>query len=326
MFARHVAAALVVLVYAALAQGESFVRRPGPVRCSKLECVYTPVNKAASELVYDMVRVVFSDVPPMDGYVRESRDGGQVMFAHPDSSTLESLKQVATEYDTLSNFNSPPRVAVSVEVYLVDSDFLDSLMAQIGYGNRVVEATAQDRVSGVVAPDGGMFSLTGALGNLPTSFIKMQLQMGKNRGVRKMKEQASFIVPNGRMISYTQAETRYKESAGSINTISESLGLSLMGTVQINARNFDLVRIKDFNIKYSIPTNHAQSLMKSIAFSSAEVDIKKGYPYIVTSNELTVDHEQRKNAFIFGGGRQQAHSNQRLLIMVSVTPIPAVGD
>ncbi|MES2965566.1 MAG: hypothetical protein V4760_16920, partial [Bdellovibrionota bacterium] len=166
-----------VLSTASAQRVENFTRPPGQVVCNARECIYTPVNKPASELVYDMIRVAFGDSPPLEGYVRELRSGGQLAFSHPDTSVMDTLKAAAREYDGLAEFHPYARVALTVEIYSVESSFLDSLMATIQIGEKVADPVAMDR--GSVITNAGDVSISGVLGNLPTSFVKLQLNMGR---------------------------------------------------------------------------------------------------------------------------------------------------
>ncbi|MES2963595.1 MAG: hypothetical protein V4760_06865, partial [Bdellovibrionota bacterium] len=140
-----------------------------------------------------------------------------------------------------------------------------------------------------------------------------------------MKNHFSLIVPNGSSLDYAKQQLIYRDSANSVTNVSEKVGLSISGVVNINGLDTDQVRIKDFQMRYGVPTTDGSSLVNAVSTSIATVDIRKGTSYVISSDELEVDEVRKKNAFVFGGGRQKGKSSQRLLLLISVTPIPPMG-
>ncbi|MEK7356798.1 MAG: hypothetical protein AAB250_10130, partial [Bdellovibrionota bacterium] len=225
--------------------------------------------------------------------------------------------------DGLAEFQPRARVAITVDVFSVENTFMDSLMATINATEKAANPVTMDKAS--ITTDGSSVSLGAVLGNLPTSFIKLQLDIGRERGVRKMKNHFSLIVPNMTTLNYSKTQVLYRETKSGVGGQDEKIGLSVSGVVNINGLNTEMVQITNFNITYGVPTNDERSLVNAVTTSVATVDLLRGKSTMISLDELEVDEVIKKNAFIFGGGRKKSQGKQHLLMIISATPIPPMG-
>jgi len=302
----------------------TFAHAPGTPQCNAFECVYRPYNIASSELVVELLDVVYHGIPPVPPVtLRQTSDTGGVAFYDPDQSTMAALRKLVIEYDTLSEFHSQARVLLGVEIFAVDSNLADTLMATIQLGSKPAVTPALDRASGAVSALTGVASVYGVIGNIATNFIKAQLDIGLTNGVRKMKDSFSFESINGGAITYSKPRVVYRDG-NSVTTIKETVGLSFSGTPVINGLDTNVVRIRDFSFTYGVATHERDSIVSGMNLSLPYVDIARGSAYVMTSNELTIENRFRKRSFL-GGGHQNTNSTEKLVILISVTPLPAIG-
>lgn len=307
-----------VLILALLSMGMSFAqsvqRAPGRIECQDelLRCTYVSQNLTARTLA-NRVRqaLVPGDVLiPSEGFINvESTNVLSFWFYNEElKNRFEGLLPLM---DVLEAGVPSHLVQLTTEIYSVSEEGLSHIDASVGS----ISSDVGDAPDFDILNDGGILDLSLTVSSRLLSAV-LGTQVGRKETSRVTR--VVQLIPNLAPISYERTSNIYiSPTAGVVKD--EKAGLTLGGTVSINAGDSDLVHIKDYSFSYGVLNRASESERDSVTIlnvSNPSLYLYKGISTMVVSSNTSV--VTRDNNFgLFSFGRERSKVFNKLMVVTS---------
>lgn len=279
-------------------------------------CTYTLVNLTrAQELIRKVEQVLFKGDPltSPDGMMEPLGNNRKVLtFWHINEDVLQRMKDVIPMLDVKEDFNPNTIVEFKADVYEVSESGLSNISAEITnlrFGKSVSD------LDNDVSVNGG----SNGLGvDLKLGIVELSglLSAEKQKGNLRRKVTVSRPVANLNSIKYDDKTKIYSAPGAGTSIIKdEYTGVTLDGTVSVNADDKSLVTIKNFKFTYG--TKNEDGSVNIITLPEDDLILKEGIAFPLVSSK-TVGTFTTTTTKLFGLSKRTQKEDAKLLIYVSV--------
>ncbi len=294
-------------------------RDAGKIECRNevSRCTYSTQHLTARTLVSRIEAVLKPGdiITPKEGYV--SVEGLKVIsywFYNEELKTrFEALLPLL---DVLEDGVPSHLVQLTTEIYSLSDRGLKSIDASISSAG----GDAQD------GPDWDFSDLGGILDmnlNVGTKLLSMLLSGSVTRSESSQVTKVVQLIPNFAGVNYKRTTKIYiSPTAGSVKE--EEAGLTIGGTVSINARDNNLVTIKDYNIKYGVlkpgldDSDNDQVTILNV--SNPQLYLYKDVNTMIVSSQTSTTMNDRGFRF-FGFGASKSKTFSKLMVVTRAKAI-----
>jgi hypothetical protein len=295
------------------------------------ECSYTPKNISQSSfrnLITGVANAIFHETNGFvlsEGYINiDPLTQSKIVYWHDEEKTRKNILRTLIRKDVLTDFTVAPGgyVDVNISIFALDTQGYDNFMFSITGGLNPGNAGGkidQPRISSTLVNNSISSNLL-SLGNLTTSFLKLQMDLARTKAWSQMFQPFTRQVPNGDDIGFSKNRTIWTGDGNNTYKEKDTVGLSISGKVVVKQTNQKKIRLNGLNINYGIETKAANSLADKVSIYQGNVDLDSGVPTLIYSDEVNLSKEQNTNNFIFAQGDMKNTVRSRVLIFITATP------
>lgn len=293
--------------------GEVFQRTPGKIECQEnlMRCTYIAQNLSARTLA-SRVKAVLKPgdvLLPSEGYITVESTS-VLSFWFYNEELRDRFEGLLPLLDVLEAGVPSHLVQLTTEIYSLSEEGLSHIDASIG----AASSDSGDAPDWDILNDGGILDLS-----LTVSSRLLSAVLGTNVGRKETSRVTRVVqlIPNLADISYERTTNIYvSPTAGVVKD--EKAGLTLGGTVSINAGDSSLVLIKDYSFNYGVlnPSNEDSSndRVTILKVSNPSLYLYEGISTMVVSSNTSV--VTRDNSWgIFSFGRERSKVYNKLMVV-----------
>lgn len=293
--------------------GEVFQRTPGQIECQEnlMRCTYIAQNLSARTLA-SRVKAVLKPgdvLLPSEGYITVESTS-VLSFWFYDENLRDRFEGLLPLLDVLEAGVPSHLVQLTTEIYSLSEEGLSHIDASIGSAS----SDSGDAPDWDILNDGGILDLS-----LTVSSRLLSAVLGTNVGRKETSRVTRVVqlIPNLANISYERTTNIYvSPTAGVVKD--EKAGLTLNGTVSINAGDSNLVLIKDYSFNYGVlnPSNEGSSndRVTILKVMNPSLYLYEGISTMVVSSNTSV--VTRDNSWgLFSFGRERSKVFNKLMVV-----------
>lgn len=293
-------------------------RDAGKIECRDdvQRCTYITQNLTARVLLSRLEAVLKPGdiITPKEGYVNV--EGLKVLsFWFFNTELKTRFEALLPLLDVLEDGVPTHLVQLTTEIYSMSDEGLKHVDVSITNAG----GDAQD------GPDWDITDITGALDlnlNVGTKLLSMLLSGKVTRKETSRVTRVVQLIPNLAGINYKRTTKIYiSPTAGSVKE--EEAGLTIGGTVSINASDKDLVTVKDYSFKYGVlnPGGEGENDQVTIlSISNPQLYLYKDVNSMIVSSHTATTTSERGFRFL-GFGKSKTKTYSKLMVVTRARAI-----
>lgn len=293
---------------------EVLQRGPGKLECREelLRCTYVAQNLTARTLANRIRQALLPGnvLTPTEGYINVESTS-VLSFWFFDEELKDRFEGLLPLLDVLEAGVPSHLVQLTTEIYSLSEEGLGHIDASIG----AASSDIGDAPDFDILNNGGVLDLSLTVSSRLLSAV-LGSQLGRKETSRVTR--VVQLIPNLAPISYERTSNIYiSPTAGVVKD--EKAGLTLGGSVSINAGDSDLVLLKDYSFNYGVVNRDQDSERDSVTIlkvSNPSLYLYEGVStMIVSSNTSVVSNDTSFGFFSFGRNRNKVFN--KLMVVTS---------
>ncbi len=306
-----------------LADAQTFNRQVGEPECivEAKRCSYLTVNVTGNQFVTRVTNQLFprQSIFFTDESYLEVERGNLVVFWFESEDILKRFKLLIPVIDALESFKPADMVKVTTDILEMTETGLKNFRAQISAVT--ARPVGNDRDFDVNIGD----ATTGDLNlNVPLKTVDLSVLLG-GASVKKYTRKAitnESYVSNSEDLNFSQ--TTLVPIEGPSGILEKKTGLEIDGTVSIERDNSDLVKLTNFDLKYSKevinPVDATQMSINTLDLDRKSLFLYRGLTQTAVKSVSSVQTSDRSGQ-LNGINRAIGEEYNKLLIMVRAETI-----
>ncbi len=305
-------------------QAEQSLNRPTtkPVCLEEVKrCEYLTANITGHEFVKRVENQLFprqSIFFTKESYI-EVQSGNTVVFWFEDRDIFNMFIALIPSIDALESFKPSDMVKVTTEILEMTEIGLKNFQAQITAVTARTSGSPRDISGDIYDADAGTISL-----NIPFKTVDLSVLLGASK-VKKYTRKAITVVSyvnNFDSINY--AHTTFVPLVGPSGILEKKTGVEIDGSVSIERSNNNLVKLNNFDLKYSQevinPVDPTQMSINTLDVEKSSLYLYKGLTQTAVKSVSSIQTTDR-GLRLSGINRSSGEIYNKMLIMVRAETI-----